>query len=278
MARRDCDLIRRHYNARPNRTVKERMSTRNIRIRAVHNYVKSCLIQQYVQYGDSVLDIGVGKCGDLLKYKSARISELYGVDIADRSILDGVERARNSDFDFKIILKSRDGLNTHLRIGKLFNIVSFQFSFHYSFVSEQSLEITLTNISEHLLVGGYVLMTIPSKQVILDRIANNSCSNSYYTIELRDKTSQSIFGNGYYFSLVDSLDRCIEYMVDVDELDKRMKERGMERIEKIGFPEYIDKHKKTNENQYRRMCRTELNEEEWEVVRLNMVIVYRKVA
>lgn len=100
--------IRHLYNARPNMNERDRRSTRNINIRQANNFVKACLIKKYIRPHDRVLDLGVGKGGDFAKYKSSRISELYGLDIANRSILDAVERAREGNYPFKIVLKTRD--------------------------------------------------------------------------------------------------------------------------------------------------------------------------
>lgn len=272
----DEDLIKRHYNMRPNRSVHERKYTRNINIRNINNYVKNCLIMEFIRPNDRVLDIGVGKGGDLKKYHNAGVAELYGVDIANRSILDATARARDYNYRMKMIFKTKNGLTAPLQLCRTFDVVSIQFAFHYAFSSAEHLQVAIQNISSHLHSGGYVLITIPSKDEILHRVSSGRASNTYYEIKMKTPVSEALYGNSYLYSLVDSLDRCIEYLVDIPELTKRMEEADMKLVTNTPFPRYIDKQRIHREGIYRRMCRRELNNEEWDVVSLHNVIVFRK--
>ena len=67
------------------------VSTRNLR--DFHNkYVKRKLITNISKYGDTLIDMTVGKAGDLQKWINAKLSFVFGIDIAKDNIenrLDG---------------------------------------------------------------------------------------------------------------------------------------------------------------------------------------------
>ncbi|KAI5176410.1 mRNA (guanine-N7-)-methyltransferase [Pancytospora epiphaga] len=268
------DEIRQHYNARPNMNENDRKRTKNINIREANNYVKMCLLTKYINPRDRVLDIGVGKGGDFGKYKNCRISELYGLDIANRSILDAVDRARGANYLFKIVLKTADAYGKPFNLRRCFDVVSIQFSLHYAFPSEEVLQISLENINRHLTTNGLLLLTILDKEEILRRKRLQTLSNAYYSIKLRDPESESIYGNAYYYTLVDSVDSCIEYMIDTDELCRRLGKMGFELVEKTGFDAFQNT---SNGKLHGKRKINLLNLEEKEVFDLHIVVVFRKV-
>lgn len=272
------DTIRSHYNQISNKSIEERKSTKNFNIRMVNNFIKTCLFRKYIRKNDIVLDIGIGKGGDFQKYEKMKISELYGVDIADRSILDATIRAREGEYPFKITLKTRDAYGELLNFKKMFDVVSIQFSFHYAFVSEKNLDTAIENISNALPYDGVLMITIPSKDEILDRRKKNKLSNDFYKIDFRDNISNEIYGNYYFYSQVDSINDCIEYLVDLPTLESKFYKKEMEMVYKCNFlgflkdeicyyPSHvIAKHNISN-----------LTEEEKNVIDLYDVIVFRKL-
>src|SRR5947209_13277778 len=101
------EVVRSHYNSVPERGKVWRRTDSKIRgLRSFNNWVKSTLIQKFAANEDykpgpwsegggiKVLDIGCGKGGDLLKWKSApQPVELYvGVDSAEISIRQAKDR------------------------------------------------------------------------------------------------------------------------------------------------------------------------------------------
>jgi mRNA (guanine-N7-)-methyltransferase len=113
--------------------------------------------------------LGFGKGGDLKKYNHLNIKELYGLDVANRSILDVLERARSTYIYYKLVLKVQDCYNKEFDLEKRFHIISSQFSLHYCFEREEYLNITLGNIERHLFINGYLIITSPSKERILQK-------------------------------------------------------------------------------------------------------------
>lgn len=270
------DSIKRHYNQIPNRSLSERKNLDAINIRNYNNFIKSCLFRKFIYLKDTVLDFGIGKGGDFRKYQKSEISLLYGLDIANRSLLDALARAREFRLDFKLILKNKDCYTRPFDLYKQFNIISIQFSFHYSFEREEYIDCTLGNISRHLLNGGHVLITLPCKEEILKRKMRNALSNRFFKIEFVDPNNKAIYGNSYYYTLQGSLNECIEYLVDVPTLRTKALKYGLELIENCSFDCFFDENVALNEELYSYMKLVELTSEEHEVTSLHHILVFRK--
>lgn len=67
-----------HYNSRPDVGVEKRKESTIFRLKSFNNWLKSVLIGRYARPRDRVLDVGVGKGGDLLKWSKAKIQFFVG--------------------------------------------------------------------------------------------------------------------------------------------------------------------------------------------------------
>ena len=67
-----------HYNSRPDVGVEKRKESTIFRLKSFNNWLKSVLIGRYARPRDRVLDVGVGKGGDLLKWSKAKIQFFIG--------------------------------------------------------------------------------------------------------------------------------------------------------------------------------------------------------
>jgi len=270
------EAVKRHYNRISNKSMEERRHSMSINIRNANNFVKLCLMKAYINPSDRVLELGVGKGGDLKKYQSLDVAEVYGVDIANRSILDALKRARETMVEFKLVLKIKDCFGTELDLKQEFNIVSLQFTFHYCFGSEKNVGITLSNIAKHLKTGGMALITLPWKDEIIRRREGGWLSNSFYSIRFKD-VSDEIYGNAYYYTLVDSVNDCLEYLVDIPTVETKAGERGLEILKCVSFQSFLEESCTLYPWLYRRMVPAELTEEEREVIYLYQILVLRKI-
>ena len=217
------DVVRQHYNAVPQRGRDWRRTDSRIKgLRSFNNWVKSCLIQKLAPSeeflaecdtpeaarrwrGDrlKVLDIGVGKGGDLGKWdKSNQPVELYiGVDPADVSIGQarerhqemrrGTRRTFHGEFftkdaygewigDIPIIQQvgidpsygpnGTGGGYSRWSGGGGFDVVTMMFCMHYAFESEAKARGMLNNVAASLKKGGRFMGVIPNSDVLRERV------------------------------------------------------------------------------------------------------------
>ncbi len=125
----------------------------------------------------TVLDIGCGKGGDLLKWQKANVDHVVMVDIAQTSVEQAKDRyeimkdrARNRRM-FTADFFAADCTKTILdplypRQEVTFDIVSCQFAFHYCFESLEQADTMLANVSKRLRPGGYFIGTTPDANEI----------------------------------------------------------------------------------------------------------------
>lgn len=82
------------YNKR-DKTKEERLMSSVLHLRNLNNWIKLVLINTYCKEKSRVLDLACGKGGDLKKWKERSIFHYVGVDVADGSIVDAVNRFKN---------------------------------------------------------------------------------------------------------------------------------------------------------------------------------------
>src|SRR5690606_22126805 len=87
------NLISSHYDNTINSKSQENSDIENIR--KFNNFIKSILINLTVNQGDSVLDLGSGKGGDLNKWCNRKIKLLTSVDISKKSLKEAENRFNN---------------------------------------------------------------------------------------------------------------------------------------------------------------------------------------
>ncbi|CAG8737398.1 6296_t:CDS:2, partial [Acaulospora morrowiae] len=136
-------LVKEHYNKKEDVGVERRKDSNILFLKNFNNWIKSVLIGKHRLQGGTVLDIGCGKGGDLLKWSKAKISRLVGADIADVSIKDAQTRwesmkGHRFDAEFHVLDCFSNRLSTINSIKDIeFDAVSMQFCLHYSFETEE---------------------------------------------------------------------------------------------------------------------------------------------
>ena len=238
------------------------------------------------------MDLCCGKGGDLIKWSKQNIRELVGVDIANVSIEQAQNRFQeNRYFKFKAKFYAADAfanplsniIPLHLKEGP-FQVVSCQFALHYSFETEEKARLGMMNVSQALCKGGYFFGTIPNAYRIVKRLRSISelkFGNSIYSIEFEQKTEYPEFGHKYYFELLDAIDVCPEYLINIKVLERIAKEYGLELVYKLDFHELFTQECKTHYELLKRMgvlnSQGTISADEWEVAGLYMAFAFKKI-
>ena len=171
------------------------------KMREYHNWIKSIMLYTYASPtrntvdGDkkrlSILDIGCGRGGDLLKVYHAKVGEYVGIDVDYEGIYSATDGAisrfnylkkKFPDFGKIAYLQADGGLEFNVdsqekgltslsnenknMIKKVFHkdrkfdVFNYQFSIHYLFSSKDTMKNMVSNIKNYLRDDGYILITI----------------------------------------------------------------------------------------------------------------------
>ncbi|XP_026205599.1 mRNA cap guanine-N7 methyltransferase [Anabas testudineus] len=257
-----------HYNRLQEVGLAVRSQSRIFFMRNFNNWLKSVLIGEILEQvrgaGSrqiSVLDLGCGKGGDLLKWRRGGISHLVCADMAAVSVeqcqIRYEEMKRKSFVNEKIFTAqfiaadcAKDELSEKLDDPELmFDICSCQFVYHYSFETEQKANMMLRNACERLKPGGFFIGTTPDAYELVKRLeASDSLSfgNKVFKVSFQSKGSYPLFGCQYHFSLEDVVN-VPEFLVYFPLFEHMAKRYNMRLVLKQRFSEFFEaKVKKDN--------------------------------
>ncbi|NWR71807.1 MCES methyltransferase, partial [Centropus unirufus] len=210
----------------------------------------------------TVLDLGCGKGGDLLKWKKGRIKKLVCTDIADISVQqckqryeDMKARCRYNEhiFDAEFIQadSTKDLLCTKYSDPDMhFDICSCQFVYHYSFETYEQADMMLKNACGNLSPGGYFIGTTPNSFELVKRLEaseTNSFGNEVYNVKFEKKGDYPLFGCKYDFHLEEVVD-VPEFLVYFPLLEEMAKKHGMKLVYKMTFREFYEEKIKNDEH------------------------------
>jgi mRNA (guanine-N7-)-methyltransferase len=260
----------------------EKDMTKNLRI--INNFIKTGILKNYVKKNDTVLDLGCGKGGDLKKYKSLKIKKYVGVDVSEKSIKEAINRARNlkilpfTQFCIKDayndVMFGAKGVSPKLQ---KFDVITSQFSFHYAFFDDKSLETSVSNINENLKPGGFFIITVPKKNIIINRILKQKAYNSLYSIkDVRPQSNNPESWKSYNFSLIGSVVDCLEYFVNFLQLKKMLEAEKIYLVERTPFVSLLNQYTTKYPDLFTQMKIQKPNSEETDVIGLYEVIVFQK--
>jgi len=259
-----------HYNKLQEEGKAARTTSRIFYLRNFNNWVKSVLIADTLskikevnpEKQVSVLDLGSGKGGDLLKWKKGRIANLVMADIAATSVEQSEERYRqNAEKDryqaytaeFIAADCTKERLKDRYRNpNQAFDLVSCQFAFHYCFESYPQAMTMIRNACECLNPGGYFIGTTPNSLELIRRLrqsSDTSFGNDIYNIsfESQDKNNFPLFGAKYNFHLEGVVD-CPEFLVNFAALEKMAGQFGMKLVKKTTFADFFKIHSQNRDN------------------------------
>ncbi|KAI5172424.1 mRNA (guanine-N7-)-methyltransferase [Nematocida sp. LUAm3] len=270
--------IEAHYNKIESLGTEKRKESKIIGVREINNFIKMRLISKYSTEGMIVMDLGCGKGGDLSKLKFLAVNHYFGCDIAGDSLNEALFRA--SSCRFKADFLKADFSKDIIRLReKKASLVMAQFSFHYSFSDESSLDTAVRNVSENLQENGVFLLTVPNASVILRRYKreNKAFGNSLYKIEPFPSFSEEpIYNRKYSFFLEEAIEECPEYLVDILILKEKFAKYKIFPVLEMDFLSILNEGIKEDKETYKRMVRNPPGPEEIQIIELYMGIAFKK--
>ncbi|XP_029977039.1 mRNA cap guanine-N(7) methyltransferase [Salarias fasciatus] len=257
-----------HYNKLQEVGLAARSQSRIFFMRNFNNWLKSVLIGEILEQVRgaepgpvSVLDLGCGKGGDLLKWRKGGIDHLVCADIAEvsveqcRSRYEDMRRrshVREKIFTAQFITAdcSKELLSEKLESTELFDICSCQFVYHYSFESETKADMMLRNACERLKPGGFFIGTTPDAFELVKRLeASDSLSfgNQIFDVSFQSKGSYPLFGCQYHFSL-EGVVNVPEFLVYFPLLEHMAKRYRMRLVLKQRFWQFFQERVKKEQH------------------------------
>lgn len=270
-------MIKKTVNVNQDLIYYQKKTTNAKNMRAFNNYIKSNMITTYCKYKKSVLDIGCGRGGDLLKFISTNIKNYVGVDIDNNGLYiindSAAKRYENfkktmkhvPDMHFihadarglfnlqaqKIIFpnmnKNNESLITTFLENQKFDIINNQFSLHYYLSDDISWNNYCKNINNHLNDNGYMLITTFDGENIYQKLLENQKFTISYTDSLGYKK--------ILFEIVKLFDenKKNQLGMGIDIYNSLISKEGTYIKEYLVFPEFLTK-------EFREKCDMELVE------------------
>ncbi|KAI2652570.1 mRNA cap guanine-N7 methyltransferase [Labeo rohita] len=245
-----------HYNKLQECGLAERNKSRIVHMRNFNNWLKSVLIAEIMdkvrqrRREVTVLDLGCGKGGDLLKWKKGRIDKLCQQRYNDMRRR-GHPNDRTFSAEFITADCSRELLSEKLRDPELrFDVCSCQFVYHYSFESKQQADTMLRNACEKLRPGGFFIGTTPDAYELVKRLEesdSNSFGNEVFRVTFQKKGDYPLFGCQYDFSL-EGVVNVPEFLVYFPLFEEMAKKYNMRLVYKKTFKEFFEEKVKDEKN------------------------------
>jgi hypothetical protein len=254
-------------------------------LRAFHSWIKSNLIYTYCSkrilldnsiVNMDVLELGIGRGGDLMKYYHAKCKSIVGLDVNESSIFSGSDGAisRYNDFKKKMpnfpkmffvvadggqkldyinqstmtkmndqntkLLKQIFGDNESSDKHFTFDVISAQFMIHYLLKNENTWSNFISNVNKYLRIDGYILITTLDGDLVNRELQKKNISRNYIT---KDGDSKVLFD---IVKKYDSYEKNLGIQIDVH-LSMFM-EDGVYQPEYLVKPSFIINELKTKCN------------------------------
>lgn len=214
-------------------------------VRKYHNSIKRDLIMsmasQSSRDGKTVVDLGAGKGGDLIKYQSAKIRSLLAVEPNKRFLIELQDRAKKMkiqnqlDFDLKVVNTVAQDVNVISQAlnGRKVDLVSMFFSLSFFFENDMTLTSLVNTIHEILGQKGYFIGTTIDGNAVRSQLSSNS-EITFGPVKIekkyRDFTGPIGFGKSidYIYGGSETVTESQrEYLVDWDLFVKRLNDKGI---------------------------------------------------
>ena len=270
-------------------------------MRRFHNKIKEGLYNKYTKNTDSLLELCVGKGGDMHKWLYNNVKYICGYDISEKNLNECNERFKsvqknnniniiNADF-YKLDLRVDNSkhiiskhLDNHPSIKK-YTTISCQFAIHYFFESKNIFDNLIDILDNCLDDNGTFMITYMDSSLVnqlfasskpknkesegtsIEMVYKEDNGNIVYLLKKTQQPNNNAFGNKLKIFLDGNNilnETSDEYLVDSKFLISYMNERGYTCIENDYF---------TNNNNHKNFS---LNTFEEQISSLNMYSVFRK--
>jgi hypothetical protein len=192
-------------------------------LRQFHNWMKSNLIYTYC--GESinhegrrtrkhVLDLGIGRGGDILKYYHARVAKCVGVEPRFEDLFGSLDSATaryeenkskypgftefvfiQGDAQLQLVSSIQEKKLTNMTPNnkqlmnnvfdnkKQYDVISIQFAIHYFFDTQQSSDNFINTVKTYLKKDGYLICTLFDSTRVMKQLNGKNIFTSYYTTD-----------------------------------------------------------------------------------------------
>jgi mRNA (guanine-N7-)-methyltransferase len=187
-------------------------------LKKFHNQIKSDLIRIFSNRIKSnnrlLLDLGVGRGGDIHKWIYSNITYAKGIDIADvteacRRYNEAKSLPKYIGRNFTAEFMQWSGLGTDCLPKDPYmpyDIVTSMFMSQYLFITKNSAINFFKNVSMALKDGGYFIGCVPDGNMICNLLKDDSCFNSdMLCIKKQWLGNPQQFGSAYTFTLKDTV-------------------------------------------------------------------------
>lgn len=225
-------------------------------LRSFHNKIKAEIIQRGCRMNAGVqtlLDIGVGRGGDLMKWHNNHIQKVVGLDVEYTYIREAIRRFNQAhlrgvrDYRFYVIKNGDSFLDTleKRNLDTLYDMISCQFCLHYFASSEECLHEFLSNVSKVLKPGGVFIGTVPNGDTILKMLGNSVEFSNEQVLIKKMFDAPSTCGDAIQFSMTGTLyfgENMVshEYLVYENTLRDIARKNGLDLLEWKSFSEHYD--------------------------------------
>ena len=217
-------------------------------MRKFHNQIKRNLYNKYTKNIDNLLEIAVGRFGDMNKIISNNVKHVVGYDIDSDSIEEAKRRFNNTKNTEHITVElyTMDLSRNIIKPTIPFDVVSAMFCFHYFFENEQTFNTIFKSIDDNLKDGGTFIGTMFDGKNI-NNIELKDKNDTKFKIEKKNSID-TLFGNKITVYIKDTvLDKPTdEYIVVFDKFVDIMKTKNYELIESNMFETYFNTKYKLN--------------------------------
>jgi mRNA (guanine-N7-)-methyltransferase len=288
-----------HYSGRQQQSAAERAQSVTIGLKSFNNWLKTVLLNLYCRRSDFVLDLCSGKGGDLTKWTRLRVGAVVFADVASESVKHSLERylqmrsSRKCDFPAFFVdadcsqanlFSLHPAMQRFTQFGH-FDFVSCQFALHYAFETEARARALVRNAASRLRPGGHFVCTVPNAHLIVKRLRSTrglSYGNELYRIRVEAPKNVAgplpAFGAEYFFTLIDAVEDCPEYLVHPAVLESIAADYGLELVLHQPFDEFYRLHIDIGGNRdiMQRMGADNVSDAEWEAICVYSVFAFRK--